>query len=262
MSTSNTQNLKTSNTSTCPVCGKAFEPKRGAKFGSKFCSMKCYQKNWWAEKKKDVRKVCKVCGKEFHPCTEHRSYCSPECLAVGRKDNRRGKSHTATGVVYDRVCDFCGKPFTTNKPNKRFCCKKCQKTDDNRQRRDDRKAKVVVLTKTCVWCGETFETTKSFKICCSPKCSYNYNNHQCSKAELEERRQAKREEAVRKAAEKAMKVRVNGLTEEQMQAVVDAQDGDQSQLYRLSRSWTPAQHKYAKARYEGIHGLFAQTFRG
>jgi len=253
--------------SVCQCCGKEFVPARGAKRVARFCSMKCYQRHWYLEKTKNAKKVCPVCGKEFHPCLKFRTYCSVECMTEGNRRNRRvyrsrdynHPGHARVELV-EKVCALCGQTFTPIGQYQRYCCRKCQKTANNNMRNSRRAAARVVLTKTCAWCGQTFQTTRNDRKTCSKECSYKLCKHKCSREELEKRRVARREEAISSAAEKKLKVRVNGLTEKQMQEVVDAQDGDPSLLWKLSQNWTPAQHKYAKARYESLHGLWTQTF--
>lgn len=45
------------------------------------------------------------------------------------------------------------------------------------------------------------------------------------------------------------------LTREQRLAVIAAQDGDRDALWKASQSWTPEQHKFAKARWESLHPI-------
>ena len=71
-----------------------------------------------------------------------------------------------------------------------------------------------------------------------------------------EKAQAERAAAHNKAHERDR----NGLTLAQIQEVIAAQDGDPSQLWRRSQHWTAAQRKYARDRYQEMHGLFTQTW--
>ena len=118
-----------------------------------------------------------------------------------------------------------------------------------------RHPKVVHEKKICPFCGKAFMPKVSYQKFCSKECN---NRSTRGYADLEDYNRVK---AVRDKAAKASAERDTcGLTLAQRQEVIDAQNGDQSQLWKRSQSWTKAQHKYAKKRYEELHGLFVTTY--
>lgn len=93
----------------------------------KYCSRKCYalskkgkepthlKLNRGTRPKNQVKKICKVCGKQFevHKCRENTAhYCSNQCYH---------KRNPALGYH----CNMCGKLFYDWDRNRRFCSHKC-----------------------------------------------------------------------------------------------------------------------------------------
>lgn len=84
----------------CKVCGKKFIifrawlRKDGR--GGLFCSRMCQRKGKIKRLKNIIIKECKICKKEFkpQPCrAKTASYCSIQCMAIGRGKRMRGKNH-------------------------------------------------------------------------------------------------------------------------------------------------------------------------
>ena len=146
-----------------------------------------------------------------------------------------------------KVCVVCGKSFESGWSSAKYCSKLC---------RDRHYRPLVPLhDNICVFCGKPFKTKIKTARCCSFTCCDRLRRGWASLAEFE------KAQAERKARSKARAERDTcGLTLAQRQEVIDAQNGDQSQLWKRSQSWTKAQHKYAKKRYEELHGLFTSTF--
>lgn len=68
-------------------------------------------------------KICPVCGKEFHPYTMSRIYCSDECLK---------EYHRQLNWKPPKYCAICGKELPAR--NRRFCGEKCSKEYKHRMR--------------------------------------------------------------------------------------------------------------------------------
>ena len=121
----------------CRQCGKKFEVigSRAKKYKTrmpiKYCSRNCYYKGKVVQQKR----ICKVCGKEFHAkrCLVKNKkykggiYCSLNCMHKGSK----------TGFV--KQCEICGKPFRTTPYNVkrqggRFCSWKCSRAWINKNK--------------------------------------------------------------------------------------------------------------------------------
>lgn len=230
---------------TCEVCGQPYMPVRSTQ---RYCSDKCY--NTAANIRHGHKRAtpleprtCEACGQPFIPRQKNQTVCSPKCRRW--LDSRKRPDRHAPLVT--RTCAICGKQFETTMKHKRTCSPECSELL--------RHPKVVREEKLCPFCGKAFMPKVSYQIFCSKECN---NRSKRGYADLEDYNRVK---AVRAKAAKASAERDTcGLTLAQRQEVIDAQNGDPSQLWKRSQSWTKAQHKYAKKRYEEMHGLFVMTY--
>lgn len=156
-------------------------------------------------------------------------------------------------------CPVCGKPFEGRNKTQVFCSKKCRWHAHDLARRQ---AKSKMHDVVCVFCGKVFKTHMPNAKFCSKRCRSRREIGYENLGEFEQAQKDRRDAAILATAARQTKKRSaeTGLTFAQMREVERAQDGDPSQLWRLSQSWTKAQRKYAKDRYEKRHGLFALTF--
>ena len=236
-----------------------------------------------------ITATCVVCGKTFVKAGHYQVCCSDECRRARKNEKERAtrNAQPATSNLRTATCQTCGKAFAAKTVRAMFCSKKCNRKFFNGQR------KRPTLTKTCPTCGKVFETARKEKVYCSNRCykiahytpiqphdlvcvfcgkpftSRYATAKYCSKlcagrarigyATLTdfEKAQAERAAAVRHSECERDR---NGLTLAQVQEVIDAQNGDPSQLWKRSQSWTPAQRKYARDRYQEMHGLFTSTW--
>ena len=245
-----------------------------------------------------ITATCVECGKTFVKAGHYQVCCSPKCRRARKNELERSRAkvegeqrnNSTVGLstsTSTKTCPICGKTFTAKTVRAMFCSKKCSRKFFNGQR------KRPTLTKTCPTCGKVFETARKEKVYCSNRCykiahytpiqphdlvcvfcgkpftSRYATAKYCSKlcagrarigyATLTdfEKAQAERAAAVRHSECERDR---NGLTLAQVQEVIDAQNGDPSQLWKRSQSWTPAQRKYARKRYEENHGLFTATW--
>ena len=187
----------------------------------------------------------------------------------------------ARRVVRQGVCARCGKAFEVGigKRMTKYCSHTCMKREMTLRQlakaraareaanggealRPRRKEAVVAsscrdksvaspLLKTCTVCGKKFTASRCTAITCSRECSQKHYKatHPVVKHPKAARPVVKRPKAARP------KVRRDsfGLTREQRLAVISAQDGDRDALWTASQSWTPAQRKFAQARWEMLH---------
>lgn len=190
---------------------------------------------------------CKVCGKNFVSTTPNQLYCSNPCRR--KAENRRHRAGRAkkSVVLQERTCVICGKTFAA-RGKKIYCSKECVYEAKYRKDREARKAVAKTIC-ICVFCGKEFTAGKMHgwaKYCSSDCC--NHARYYANKEEME---------AVK--AEKAARVKARrdksgyGLTISERNAVIRAQAGSRDELWRASQSWTPAQRKFAAARYKEIH---------
>ena len=236
-------------TATCAVCGKTF-----VKTGhfQVCCSSECarLRKN---EKERMTRvraprprhsapitAVCPVCGKTFTKNCNHQKYCSKRCKnEVWNPERNLPKM--------EKTCPVCGKVFETARKFQTYCSKACYKAAHYKP--------VKPHDLVCVFCGKQFTSMKGTAKYCSKLCAGRRRTGYATLADFE-KAQAERKAAHNKQFERDR----NWLTLAQIQEVINAQDGDPSLLFGRSQSWTKAQRKYAKKRYEENHGLFSQTW--
>mgnify|MGYP003316274010 CR=1 FL=1 len=236
-----------------------------------------------------ITATCVVCGKTFVKTGHFQVCCSAECARLRKNElgRRASRPSRSSRTPHTSVCQVCGKTFAAKTSRAKFCSRTCHHTFFNGQR------KRPLVTKTCPVCGKVFETARKEKVYCSNRCykaahytpvkphdlvcvfcgkaftSMNSTAKYCSRLCAGRRRTGyetladfENAQAARKASsfEKRSERDRNGLTLAQIQEVINAQDGDPSQLWKRSQSWTKAQRKYAQKRYEENHGLFTSTY--
>lgn len=152
-------------------------------------------------------------------------------------------------------CRTCGKEFVISL-RRHYCSAECQRkakalrgTEEARRRSA---AKFAALPpKRCIYCGKEFKPDTLFAYrnakFCSPTCANRHRFYPTLAA-------CEAAKAARQAEQEARRERDSfGLNREQRIAVIRAQAGDRDTLWRASQSWTPAQRKFAAARYREIH---------
>ena len=145
------------------------------------------------------KKVCKVCGREFHSAKYSSRYCSQNCYVKSRnwaKQTRhaldiQGDSKTLNEVIYNKVCPNCHKPFTAKKTNTIYCSPKCGKIYRKSKneglkdikRRENYVQKIVdsslprrqlKIVKACANCGRDFDAMKITTMFCCSSCAKAY----------------------------------------------------------------------------------------
>ena len=81
------------------------------------------------------KKVCKVCGRQFHSAKYTSRYCSENCYVKAKnwaKETRynlelQGNKKTLNELLYNKVCPQCGLHFTSKKTNAVYCSPSCGK---------------------------------------------------------------------------------------------------------------------------------------
>lgn len=172
----------------CPVCGKAFVPKKGKQA---YCCRACADKS----KHVAVERVCQLCGKHFHVESYEvkrgsGKYCSRSCAAKGRgvmaglwlKEWGPNPAHVITKVGQ---CPICGRSLNlTAAPHKRHCSKDCAKQAALLKR-------IAASSKAlsrCRECGQEFlsEYGDKHRVFCSDTCGRKHHDR-LAKAKRNER---------------------------------------------------------------------------
>ena len=206
--------------------------------------------------------VCARCGKTFEVGIGKRmtKYCSHACMKREMTLRQLAKERAKREVreVRELVCPICGTAFTTQNSRQKYCSERCKKASQMRSwrarqpkakggeallpRRNEEVSSSSLLLKTCAVCGKEFTAVRCTVLTCSRECS---QKHYKATLPVVKPPKASRPKVERRDS--------FGLTREQRLAVIAAQDGDRDALWKASQSWTAAQHKFAKARWEAIH---------
>ena len=156
------------------------------------------------------KKVCKVCGRQFHSAKYTSRYCSENCYVKAKnwaKETRynlelQGNKKTLNELLYNKVCPQCGLHFTSKKTNAIYCSQSCGKKyraalrsekerQNGRQNSFDKSvdflavSRRIKVAKICPCCGREFAAEKSTTMFCSGNCARKYRRRQ----EASERRE-------------------------------------------------------------------------
>ena len=149
------------------------------------------------------KKVCKVCGRQFHSAKYTSRYCSENCYVKAKnwaKETRynlelQGNKKTLNELLYNKICPQCGLHFTSKKTNAIYCSQSCGKKyraalrsekerQNGRQNSFDKSvdflavSKRVKIAKICACCGREFAAEKSTTMFCSGNCARKYRRRQ------------------------------------------------------------------------------------
>ena len=149
------------------------------------------------------KKVCKVCGRQFHSAKYTSRYCSENCYVKAKnwaKETRynlelQGNKKTLNELLYNKVCPHCGLPFTSRKTNAIYCSPSCGKKhraalrsekdlQNGRQNSCDKSVDFLVVSrrikiaKICACCGKEFEAQKATTMFCSGTCARKFRRNQ------------------------------------------------------------------------------------
>ena len=149
------------------------------------------------------KKVCKVCGRQFHSAKYTSRYCSENCYVKAKnwaKETRynlelQGNKKTLNELLYNKVCPQCGLHFTSKKTNAVYCSPSCGKKyraalrsenerQNGRQNSFDKSvdflavSRRIKVAKICPCCGREFAAEKSTTMFCSGNCARKYRRRQ------------------------------------------------------------------------------------
>ncbi len=149
------------------------------------------------------KKVCKVCGRQFHSAKYTSRYCSENCYVKAKnwaKETRynlelQGNKKTLNELLYNKVCPQCGLHFTSKKTNAIYCSQSCGKKyraslrsekerQNGRQNSFDKSvdflavSRRIKVAKICPCCGKEFAAEKSTTMFCSGNCARKYRRRQ------------------------------------------------------------------------------------
>ena len=149
------------------------------------------------------KKVCQVCGRQFHSAKYTSRYCSENCYVKAKnwaKETRynlelQGNKKTLNELLYNKVCPQCGLHFTSKKTNAIYCSQSCGKKyraalrsenerQNGRQNSFDKSvdflavSRRIKVAKICPCCGREFAAEKSTTMFCSGNCARKYRRRQ------------------------------------------------------------------------------------
>ena len=149
------------------------------------------------------KKVCKVCGRQFHSAKYTSRYCSENCYVKAKnwaKETRynlelQGNKKTLNVLLYNKVCPQCGLHFSSKKTNAIYCSQSCGKKyraalrfeierQNGRQNSFDKSvdflavSRRIKVAKICPCCGREFAAEKSTTMFCSGNCARKYRRRQ------------------------------------------------------------------------------------
>ena len=155
------------------------------------------------------KKVCKVCGRQFHSAKYSSKYCSENCYVKAKnwaKETRynlelQGNKKTLNELLYNKICPHCGLPFTCRKTNAIYCSPSCGKKhraalrsqkdlQNGRQNSCDKSVDFLVVSrrvkivKICACCGREFEAQKATTMFCSGTCARKFRRRQSAAERL------------------------------------------------------------------------------
>lgn len=133
-----------------------------------------------------MKKVCKICGKEFETNMKVKVTCSRECRdennrrMTRERNRRRPKPLPMPQAPLIKVCQICGEEYTATSKSQKYCIS-CGKERRREQKRDygnrRYKEKIASEVKTCIICGKQFETTDRRRKTCCHACKMERQRH-------------------------------------------------------------------------------------
>jgi hypothetical protein len=222
----------------CAICGGVIDKHVNKRV--KYCSPRCAKDASNAKKREHhgyyVRKFgevkkCKHCGKEYVQRRADHLYCSVKCGKAEYCANKPKKERKK----YQCICPVCGKAYVAFSSAKKHCSVRCSQY----AYRQAARANKPVFVRHCLTCNVEFKTYSNVQKFCSSDCRY-----QASRAR--HRGESKTQRMIRES----------GLTREQIDAVIYAQDeAPKGKLWELSQKWTKAQRGFARKRYCNKHSI-------
>jgi hypothetical protein len=108
--------IKNKKSNICTICGKRYYVNE-YDIHDGVCSTECYLKT--------ITKICKYCGKEFHPkVSKTEAYCSNGCRYQQHLKWRRDK-HLSNILYITKQCAWCGKEYQTYRKRQKYCSNRC-----------------------------------------------------------------------------------------------------------------------------------------
>lgn len=146
----------------CKFCEKPLSPhvekKNGIPYygrnrGAGFCSLSCWYEYTKSTKKRQKRRICRVCGKDFF---SNLKTCSKPCGYAFRK---------MTTVRISLICLECSASFIGQTRKAKFCSNLCRITYNR-----------AMIEKECLICSKKFKRTwgaikRTTKSYCSTSCA-------------------------------------------------------------------------------------------
>lgn len=201
-----------------------------------------------------IEKVCRHCNATFTTTNRNQEFCTTDCQREARNKRER-----EARKLHPRECRVCHATFQPVRPSHVCCSRRCSNAYHNALRKERKTAfRPKLYTKVCQCCKHEFQTEKLNRKACSDECAKKIMRKQNQAAYL-----AKNPTAGSRIRSKAGEGQSgkdhrvvrdsDGLTLAERNAVIMAQNGPRENLWKLSQSWTQAQRRFAKRRYESEH---------
>lgn len=201
-----------------------------------------------------IKKVCRHCGVEFTTTNRKQEFCTTACQREARNKRER-----EARKLPPRECKVCHKMFQPVRPSHVCCSRTCSDAFHNSLKKERRSLLPPKLyTKICPCCNREFQTAELNRKACSDECAKKIMRKQNQAAYLAKHPNAgsrirAKSGDIRKEQDHRVVRDSDGLTLAERNAVIMAQNGPRENLWKLSQSWTPAQRRFAKRRYESEH---------
>ena len=127
------------------------------------------------EAKKNLKRTCLNCGKEFEVRNKKQKFCCKECAKSYTREQAKELRRIENAVKYKAICPICGKEFIKTKGCQIYCSDKCRIKRNNN--RIIAKKRELLLSKVhkCRNCGKVFIPSSSKQVHCSPECRMKYD---------------------------------------------------------------------------------------
>jgi hypothetical protein len=86
---------ETGETDICLGCGRPMAPRAGLMV----CSTRCYQRDFRARRRRERRKICLGCRREFCPARSDAVFCSLACKHRAHRARKAAKAETVRKAI-------------------------------------------------------------------------------------------------------------------------------------------------------------------
>lgn len=161
----------------CEQCGSEFTPDHRKKARQRFCSYKC-SNDWWHANRIEYVFICKQCGKEYTKRrTDTSTFCSRECAFIWKHNESIIREQEEDKQKHSGICIVCGREFKRDHASTTICSRECNLKRNNEKYfayAHKKKGSPIYL---CRYCGKPFTAHYGDKRrrYCSDECDLRHN---------------------------------------------------------------------------------------